>query len=49
MNSVKFYLFKIKKFTIYWVAFRHHLIFSGKEFLFSGIQGGIVNVQKGGC
>ena len=42
MNSVNFYLFKIKRFTIYWVAFMHHLIFSGKGLPFSGIGGGVV-------
>lgn len=50
MNSVKFYLFKIKKFTVSWVAFMHHLILPGKEFLLGGIagEGSIFNVQNGG-
>lgn len=50
MNSVKFYLFKIKKFTISWVAFMHHLILPGKEFLLGEIcgEGGLFNVQNGG-
>ena len=48
MNSVKFYLFKIKKFTVSWVAFMHHLILTRKEFLLGGIagEGSIFNVQN---
>lgn len=32
MNSVKFYLFKVKKFMISWVAFLYYLVLSGKGF-----------------
>lgn len=50
MNSVKFYLFKMKKFTVSWVAFMHHLILPRKEFLLGGIagEGSVFNVQTEG-
>lgn len=46
MNSVKFYLFKIKKFIIFWVVFMYYLIFLGKEFFLGEIcgEGGLFNV-----